>query len=261
MMGILTLVGIFALAPYSGEIVSQAQALQAPFDAKMFSALLMPLCFMFVEQDMAQRCFSAKSPKDATVGSLVTAALLVCLTIIPTSCGILGKALGVSPDQGSIFIQVMQKIANPVVFTLAASAVLLAIISTSSSLLLAVSSNVAQDLTKRQNCKTYTAIVGIIALLGPYLANDIISGLVTSYEISVAAFFVPLMAAIFSKKSSLPREAAWSSAVFGLAGFCFSKMLPQVPITSLASLSFSLIGFLAGMAYVRIYKKTASQVG
>lgn len=259
MIGILALIGIFTLLPYSQDILFQAQAYSVSFDAKIFSALLMPLCFMFVEQDMAQRCFSAKSPKDATIGTLLTAVVLILLTIIPTSCGILGRSLGASLDQGSIFMQVMQKIANPFVLALAGSAVLLAIISTASSLLLAVSSNIAQDLTNKQTCKRYTALVGILAFCGPYLANDIISGLVASYELSVATFFIPLMVAIFSKKTFLPREAGVCAAIFGLLGFCCSKILPQTPLTSLVSLLFSLIGFLLGVVYEKFFKKKTLQ--
>ena len=35
-------------------------------DGPILSSLVIPFCFIFVGQDMAQRCFAAKTPKDAT---------------------------------------------------------------------------------------------------------------------------------------------------------------------------------------------------
>ena len=62
---------------------------------KLSGWLLMPLLFMVIEQDMAQRCFAARSPRVVTkaAGYAALCTLLIC--IFPVFIGILGKQTGV----------------------------------------------------------------------------------------------------------------------------------------------------------------------
>lgn len=123
---------------------------------------------------MAQRCFAAKRPKDAIIGSLLTAVILLCVTAIPVVCGILGRAMGLNESGGAIFMQVVQKTATPWIAVLASSSVLLAIVSTASAILLALSSNVSRDLVcGRGGGALITCVVGALALVGPYISDNI----------------------------------------------------------------------------------------
>ena len=248
MVGMLAITFFCALLPQWPVISAQMTAMGLAIDGPILSSLVIPFCFIFVGQDMAQRCFAAKSPKDATLGCISTAIVLMVLSFIPMLCGILGRAMGLSPEGGAIFIQVMTRVANPFVFVMAASAVLLAIISTASAILLALSSNVAQDLMlSNRNGRLITLFLGIGAILGPYLGSDIITWMVGSYEVSVGALFVPLMWAVFTNRSTLPKEAAFGSAIFGSAGILISKGVSGSWAIALPFL-LALIGWRIGTA-------------
>ena len=164
--------------------------------------------------------------------------------------------MGLSPDNGAIFMQVMRQMANPFVFVMASSAVLLAIISTASAILLALSSNAAQDMTSTPaKGRVITLLIGAGAALGPYLGNDIISWMVGSYEISVGALFVPIVIAVFAKRATLPTQAAWSSAVLGALGTIISHQDSSIAVRILAPFVLSSLGFAAGLWIARRQNK------
>jgi SSS family solute:Na+ symporter len=216
------------------------------FDGSVLASLIIPSCFIFIEQDMAQRCFAAKTPKDATKGCLYTALVLILLSAIPTICGILGQAMGLMPENGAIFMQVMKRVANPFVFVMASSSVLLAIISTASAVLLALSSNVAQDMTTNKKGRLITLGLGVGALLGPYVSDDIISWMVGSYAISVGALFIPIMAAVFTKRTSLPALAGWGGALMGSIGTALAQWFSTNLLAVALPFVLSFLGFVVG---------------
>ena len=89
MIGMLIITFFCAFLPKWPEIVSQAVSMGCSLDGAVLSSLVVPFCFIFVEQDMAQRCFAAQTPKDATIGCLLTSVVLIVLSSIPTICGLL----------------------------------------------------------------------------------------------------------------------------------------------------------------------------
>jgi SSS family solute:Na+ symporter len=237
-----------ALLPHWSEISTQAISMGVQWSGVSAASLIFPLCYIFVTQDIAQRCFAAHSPSDARKGCLGTAAALALLTVIPTACGILGKALHVTPEDGSVFMQVVQKLSHPIVFVMAASAVLLAIVSTTSAVLLALGSNVAHDITTAgTKGRLITSAIGICAMAGPWIGGDIISWIVTCNELAVGAVFLPVLYSLFSKRPLLPKEAAWGSFVFGTAGTLLSHVDPANLLGALAPLAFSFVGFVGGL--------------
>ena len=247
MIGMLAITFFSTFLPKWPEIVTQATQIGCSFDGATLASLIVPLCFIFVEQDMAQRCFAAKTPKDATIGCLLTAAVLVVMSAIPTICGILGRDMNLSPGDGAIFMQVVNKLSSPFVAIMAASAVLLAIISTASAVLLALSSNVAQDM--KLSCSSGRLVtfgLGLFALLGPYIGSDIITWMVGSYEVSVGALFVPIMCAVFTKRSFLPARAAWWSVGLGTIGTLCSWGCPSSLLAVLQPFALSSLGFAIG---------------
>ena len=140
---------------------------------KLSGWLLMPLFFMVIEQDMAQRCFAARSPRVVTkaAGYAALCTLLVC--IFPVYIGILGKQMGVARVAGSsIFMDAIQALTNPYMSAFVACAVLMAVLSTAISLLNAVSSNLSQDFDfdgskeeqSVQLSRKITALIGLAAV-------------------------------------------------------------------------------------------------
>lgn len=250
MVGMLAVTFCCTIAPHWSQIISEASRMEMSFDGISIASVLFPLCYIFVTQDIAQRCFAAKTAQDATKGCLGTAAVLMVLTIIPTACGILGRALGLTPNNGAIFMQVVQALSHPVIFVVAASAVLLAIISTASAVLLALSSNVVQDAkSDAHQGRVITSAVGCVAVLGAYLGDDIISWLVTCNEVAVGAVFIPIMVAVFSKRKVVPKQAGWAAFVCGLIGTILCKEFQASVIGAFLPLLLSAIGFVIGDVY------------
>jgi SSS family solute:Na+ symporter len=231
------------------------------WNEQTFSLLLMPIFYIFVGEHMAQRCFSAKTPKIASQAAMATALSLLLLLIVPLSCGILARSFNISSEKGSIFMQVMQLLTNPVLFTFASCAVLLAIVSTTSAILLAVSSNLTQD-TRLENGKMITFFVGMAAILGAAFGSDIIAWIVAGYEVSVGALLIPLLVAVFSSKDELSSSFAWGSAICGFMGVFISYHFLSGIWYTLTPLLLSSAGFSICWAYKEIIEKqtVASQM-
>ncbi|HXF29179.1 MAG TPA: hypothetical protein VN457_04960, partial [Chlamydiales bacterium] len=201
-------------------------------EPKIIGYLLIPCLFTFIEQDMCQRCFAAKSSRDVKIAGFLSCAVLFCLAAIPVVFGMMGAKLGLQPGSGSVFMEVVNQLTSKGVSAIAASAVLLAIISTASSLLSAVSSNVAQDFgnaiykkpISMKATKAITLAIGVIALVGSYTATGILSCMIASYELSVGCLFVPFVAAVFLKEAALQYDkAAMMSVIAGACGFVMTK--------------------------------------
>ncbi|MDB6081084.1 MAG: panF [Chlamydiia bacterium] len=222
-------------------------------EPKILGYLLMPFLFTFIEQDMTQRCFAAKSSSDVSRAGLLSALILLLLAAIPVYFGMLAETLHVEQGPTSKFMEVVKLLTSPKLVSCAASAVLLAIISTASSLLSAVSSNISQDFTSTNavplnRTKWITFGIGIFALIGSYTATNILSCMVASYELSVACLFVPFIAAVFMKDRCLTLlPAAVASVAAGAIGFIGVKLFPLGVYGELFPLALSGLGYLGGM--------------
>jgi SSS family solute:Na+ symporter len=256
MIGMLVITFGATLAFHMPTIITEASLMDHQLTGISVSSLLFPLCFIFVQQDMAQRCFAAKTSTDVRIGCWASAIGLVILTGIPTVCGILGHAMHLSPDNGAIFLQVIGRIGGQTMFVIAASAVLLAIVSTASAILLALSSNVAHDVVGKRKGHIVTLMAGGIAALGPYISDDIIGGLVLSYEISVGALLIPIIAAVMTKKEKLPTEAALGAAILGLLGTVFSRWMHMSLLGVAAPCLLSPLGFVGGLLLHRFRRRS-----
>lgn len=234
------------LLPNLSIIVDQAAVMSGSWTGVTMAPLLISCCFIFIEQDMAQRCFAAKTPRDVTTACILTAVSLTLLTVIPTCCGLLGQAMGLKMQNGSIFVQVVRLFSSPAVFTVAASSVLLAIVSTASSVLLAASSNLVHDLIKKEKgSKELTLLLGLVALSGPFLSGDIVASMVFSYEISVGALLVPIVMAVLTNRR-YPQEAAWGSVLCGSVGTLLAHAYGESMLMALLPIALAFIGFFCG---------------
>ncbi len=226
--------------------------------SKLSGWLLMPLLFMVIEQDMAQRCFAAQSPRVVTQAAACAAVCTLTICIIPIFFGILGKQVGlVVPEGSSVFMEAVKAVTNPAFAAFLGCAVLMAIISTAISLLNAVSSNLSQDfdftsLVKLDSVnisRWLTAGIGLAAFFGSFFFGQIVDLLIQSYELSVCCLFVPVLAALLTKRGST--LSAFLAMLCGGIGFCFFRTLSIDFPKEILSIFFSLFGYGAGMVWMK----------
>lgn len=217
--------------------------------SKLCGWLLMPLMFMIIEQDMGQRCFAGGSPRIVSRASLWAGIFTLIICLIPIFFGVLGKTLGIAvPEGASVLMTVIEKTTNPWVTAFVGCAVLAAIISTASSLISAISSNLSNDFIKRQNTipisQGITAVISIGALFFAFYFNNVVDLLIQSYELSVSCLFIPILAALFKRQGNF--LAALLSILFGALGFCLFKIYPIPFPREIASVLLSFGGFWIG---------------
>lgn len=224
--------------------------LKADYDINKYGAwLLMPMLFMLIEQDVAQRCLGAANSKSLKKAAFLAAIISLAISSIPICIGINAKEANLSlPLGSSVLICAMGEFMPSALATLAASAVIAAIVSTADSQINAIASNVSCDFFKNLKMKSLriiTVLISIAAIFSSYLFDNVIDVMMFSLEMYVSGFLVPLMAAIFARSHN--KTAAYLSIIFGLAMFAFMKfiavvLLPHVVLSLLASLAGYLIG-------------------
>lgn len=234
--------------------------------SKLSGWLLMPLLFMVIEQDMAQRCFAARSPRIVTRAATYAAICTLLICIIPVFLGILGKQMGVTvPTGSSVFMNVVQEMTNPYLAAFIGCAVLMAVLSTAISLLNAVGSNLSQDFDfglkgseSVRLSRKMTAGIGLAAVGGSFFVGEIVDLLIQSYELSVYCLFIPVSAALFKSKGNL--TSAWMAFIFGALGFCLTRLVSFEMIPKeLIALVLSCMGYVIGEIWSR-WKNLSSVV-
>lgn len=223
---------------FSSATFKEIESIAHTSDLTWLSALrimLIPASFCLLEQDLAQKFFSARTQKIAGISALCASGLLLLFSFIPFYFGIQAKLLHFKVTPGiSPLLPFLTMTTNTFFFTLALCALLSAIMSTTDSLLCAVSSvltlDISRVITHRDSIFISRAIIfvtGAIALIASYLFSEgIIEVLVDSYEIALSALFIPFLGCLFLKE--LHPEAAWFSSIAGLATFLIFK-IPYLP--------------------------------
>ncbi len=220
------------------------------FSPKLLGLLIMPFLFMFIEQDMVQRCFAGKNQSAVTKGALSASLVLFCLAIIPVYFGLISRQG--TPGDGSKFMQAISLSTNSVVFSCASCAVLLAILSTASSLLSAISSNIANDITSLSRPRTITFITGVVALVASHFSANIFGWMIASYELAVSSLFIPLVAAVFLKERCKNLLlSAKLSCFLGCLGFIEEKLFDHGTIGLFIPLILSGFGYVLGLVLAK----------
>lgn len=222
-------------------------------DSKLCGWLLLPLLFTVIEQDMAQRCFSAKNGKLVTWASAGAAICTFTVCLIPLFFGILARASGVQAEQGnSVLMAIIQTNTTPVLSALMGVAIIAAIISTADALINAISSNLTQDFelpwfNKKRSVlysRGFTCAIAVAGILVSFMFSNVVDLLILSYELSVSCLFVPIFAALVKRRGN-QLSAILSIAMGALAFFIF-RAYPQAIPKEVLSLVLSLAGFVAG---------------
>lgn len=224
--------------------------------SKLWGWLLMPLLFVVIEQDMAQRCFAGNSPKVISKATLFAGVATLVICTIPIFFGVLGKSLGVEVTPGSsVLMAVIEKMTNPWIAALVGCAILAAIISTATSLISAISSNLFSDF-KRQSVKTMqimTCALSATALVFAFYFNSIVDILIQSYELSVSCLLVPIVFALIKRQGNF--ISALLALSMGCLGFIFFRIFPIEFPKEIASILLSLLGYGAGELIARTQLK------
>jgi len=238
----------------NAELVAMPQIEQfASVSSKLCGWLLMPLLFMVIEQDMGQRCFAGASPKIVSRASLLAGIGTLIICIVPVFLGSLAKVTGLAvPPGGSVLMTIIAQTTNPWIASLVGCAVLAAIISTATSLINAISSNVSSDfklswlkqIAPMKRIKGVTCAISMGAIFFAFFFDNIVDLLIQTYELSVSCLFVPVIMALLRKRGSF--AAASLSIAAGAAGFLLFRAVP-IPISKeVASIALSFVGYGLG---------------
>lgn len=230
--------------------------------SKLCGWFFMPLLFMVIEQDMGQRCFAGESGKVVSRASLCAGIATLTICVVPVFFGVWGKQMGIEIQPGgSVLMAVISKMTSPWISALVGCAVLAAIISTATSLMNAISSNLASDFSwkgKGKNLSFAQWITGgicVSALLVAFFCNQIVALLILSYELSVSCLFVPICMALFLKRGSVASAAI--SLSFGALGFVLFRVYPIPFPKEIMSVIMSLIGYVLTERWLRRQTKVS----
>ncbi|MFQ3307137.1 MAG: SSS family solute:Na+ symporter [Candidatus Midichloriaceae bacterium] len=187
-----------------------------------FPYIIVPFLYVFIEQDMAQRFFSAKNSKTAYYSAFLAGCLLLLFSFIPLIFGIAArKEIGFIGND-SVLIMFFSKTSNQFISGVLGVAILCAIISTADSLLCAISSNLSLDFKKIFKNKilysrVITVLFGCVALIIAKNFDNILKTMLFSYEIMVCTLFFPIVISYF--KNKYEASFAYISIVIGLLAF------------------------------------------
>ena len=228
---------------------------------KLCGWLLMPLLFMVIEQDMGQRCFAGASAKIVSRASLFAGIITMIVCVVPVFFGCLAKTMELKiPEGSSVLLTAVTKTTNPLIASLMGCAVIAAIISTATSLINAISSNITSDFKltifgrkdSMRIVQGITCLISITAIFFAFYFDNIVDLLIQSYELSVSCLFISIFIALFKKQGNF--EAALISILFGAFGFILFRIYPMKIPKEVGGILLSLIGYLIGEMFA-YYKK------
>lgn len=236
---------------YFGESTPLPVATNASFEfdpSKFCGWLLMPLLFMVIEQDMAQRCFAAESPRIVTKATFWSAIVVAIACLIPVYFGVLGKNLGLNiPAGSSVLMATISATTNPIIASIVGCSVIAAVISTADALINAIGSNLSQDFNLSKNMRTTQLSAVAISIAGLFFSlyfDGVVGIMIQSYELSVSCLFVPVLAALFRPQGTT--FAAGLAIALGASSFCLFRFI-EIPFPrEIASVLFSAVGYTLG---------------
>lgn len=226
--------------------------------SKMCGWLLMPLMFMVIEQDMGQRCFAGDSPRVVSRASLIAGIGTMIICVVPVFFGTLAKDMNLEIAPGtSVLMACIEKTTNPWISAVVGCAVLAAIISTATSLVNAIGSNLSSDfkfsfLRRKEMIPVVQGItcsISLAAIIFAFFFDSIVDLLIQSYELSVSCIFVPIFFALLKKRGNA--LSAWLSVICGVFGFALFRAFPIAFPKEIMSVLFSFAGYFVGEAVSR----------
>jgi SSS family solute:Na+ symporter len=234
--------------------------------SKLTGFLLMPIFFSLIEQDLAQRFFSARSKQTAVVAAFFAGIFIMLFSFVPLYFGMKAKMLAIPVAHGaSPLLAVVGHLAGDVALVFMVCGLIAAISSTADSLLCAIGSNIIYDFNVAPSdgsqsyaillSRAVTLVVGIGALVTAYFFDSVLGIITQSYELSVSCLFIPLFFCFFKKR--VHKEAAAAAFIGGLFGFLAFRAFPISMPREIATLILSLVCYLAGDTWARMQERQA----
>ncbi|MFD2473773.1 sodium:solute symporter [Amycolatopsis silviterrae] len=177
---------------------------------------------LLIGQDIWQRVFTARTPRVATGGGIISGVYCLVYGVAGALIGTAAKVL--YPDLGSAqdaFATIAERLLPTGVRGLVLAAALSALMSTSSGALIACATTTTSDLFRKVGLKSgevlrnrvTTLVLGIVAIGIAMLVDDVVNALTIAYDILVGGLLVTIVGALFWKRGT--REGAYASMVAG----------------------------------------------
>jgi SSS family solute:Na+ symporter len=177
---------------------------------------------LLIGQDIWQRVFTARTPRVATGGGIISGVYCLVYGVAGALIGTAAKVL--YPDLGSAqdaFATIAERLLPTGVRGLVLAAALSALMSTSSGALIACATTTTTDLLRKVGRKSgevlrnrvTTLVLGIVAIGIAMLVDDVVNALTIAYDILVGGLLVTIVGALFWKRGT--REGAYASMVAG----------------------------------------------
>jgi SSS family solute:Na+ symporter len=165
---------------------------------------------IMIGQDIWQRVFTARSANVARFAGAAAAGYCVLYGICGALIGMAAKAL-LPPlaDPNMTFVSVVDATLPSGIRGLVVAAALAAMMSTASATLMAAATTFAEDVLPRLGLastlrvdRLSTLAVGVLALACSLALNDVFKPLTVAYNLLVGSVLVPIVGAIFWKRST-----------------------------------------------------------
>lgn len=233
---------------FSTISASESTSAEVPY----FSWLFMPMLYMLIEQDMAQRCFAAKNSLDIPKACRISA-LLVFLCVVPAIViGLTARANAFScPDTSCMLTEFISTTCPPSLSILFNCAILVAVISTADSLICSISSLFVYDFFRNVSFKgvseirfaqLFTLVLGIFCMLASLYFNDVVFMLILAYEMAVCSLLASIFMALVKK--STDQKAAYQSIAIGFIIFAICKYVQAESSYLMLAIASSFLPFM-----------------
>lgn len=243
-------------AVVSGAVPETYTKFVGGYDSATMMLLIIPVALsIFTDQCTFQRVNSAKDARTSRIAHLLSAAVIVPVSIAPTFIGMYG-AVRFGAAGNDAFFAVVMNILPPVIAALIVTAVVAAVMSTIDSALIAFSAVLLNDIYKGYIDRDATAqklskmTLGLnitVTLIGIVIAlsfGSIVSVLSNTYMFLCAACLIPFLGGILWKKGT--PSGAVASSIVGV-GFELLELLGiyALPFSTITVFIPSLIAFIA----------------
>jgi SSS family solute:Na+ symporter len=229
---------LFVLLPIALHAAGGFSGMRARLDASYFDvtaiggsailAYLVTYTFgLLIGQDIWQRVFTARTPRIATGGGILSGAYCLVYGLAGALIGTAAKAL--YPDIASAqdaFATIVERLLPTGVRGLVLAAALSAMMSTASGALIACSTVSTSDLLSKLRGRAgsdtesnvsrnrwTTLVLGLVAIGIAMVVDDVVNALTIAYNILVGGLLVAIVGALFWRRGT--REGALASMIGG----------------------------------------------
>ncbi|WP_348660396.1 sodium:solute symporter family protein [Chlamydiifrater volucris] len=182
--------------------------------SSLISGLFVPLIFMFIEQDMMQRCLAARSKKILSISTILAGILLAGFQLIPIWMGITARAMTSTSNGGSAILEMTQQVCGGKTSAILCSVIVVAILSTADSLINSISQLLNSDIPLlRKKPKLSSFLLPMAAFLFIPFQQSVFRCILIGYGLSVCCLSVPVLSCFLGYKAS--KTAAFAAVLTG----------------------------------------------